>query len=49
MQPGTIIALAEDRIAELRCEAGRLRRAIGAAPSSRARFVALLRRRAARR
>ena len=45
MQPGTLIALAEDRILELRCEADRQRRAAAAWPHHRIRLVALLRRR----
>jgi hypothetical protein len=45
MQPGTIIALAEDRATELRCEADRQRRAAAAGPHHRIRLVALFRRR----
>jgi hypothetical protein len=45
MQPGTLIALAEDRAAELRCEADRYRRALPCGASRRIRLVALLRRR----
>jgi hypothetical protein len=46
MQPGTLIALAEDRISELRCEADRQRRSLGPSQRPPIRFVALLRRRA---
>ena len=49
MQPGTVIALAEDRQTELRCEADRQRRAPLAASSAPRRLVALLHRRATHR
>lgn len=45
MQPGTLIALAEDRATELRCEADQRRRAVAAGPHHRIRLVDLLRRR----
>jgi len=48
MQPGTLIALAEDRVLELRCEADRQRRAFRSPLSPGARFVAFFRRRPAR-